>query len=82
MSDSYEDKPPNGGHHYGIEFPDNYYYADAVRINEFGALEWYCVYDDHCQKGLCTADGIVLDFEPDMTLEEFQKLNGNIGAHQ
>ncbi len=73
------DSPPNGGHRYGLNLGyDSYYWADAVRCNEYGLLEWFCVYPNHSRYGRMTERGIILDYKPVMTLEEFRKLPGQL----
>ena len=81
MSDKVDDveSPPNGGHRFGLQLGyDSYYWADAIRLNEYGLIEWYCVYPNHCRHGRNTDHGIILDYTPKMTLEQFRALPGQV----
>lgn len=64
---------PNGGHKYGVHAGyDTYYWADAIRYDKYGCMEWYCVYPDHNRLGRKLENGaILLDYNPDETLEQF-----------
>lgn len=78
-NDSVTEDPPNGGHRFGVELGYNeYYWADAVRINEYGLMEWFCKYPNHDRYCKQTSDGVVMDYTPNITLEEFKKLPGGI----
>ncbi len=72
-----ENGTPNKGHRFGVLFPvDNYYFADAVRTNEAGQIEFFCVHKTHRRYGVATANGLVVDYKPTITLEDFKKLPG------
>jgi hypothetical protein len=71
---------PNKGHKFGVLFPvDNYYFADAVRVNDLGQVEFFCVHKTHSRYGVATANGLVVDYHPSMSLEDFKKLPGQQG---
>jgi hypothetical protein len=75
-----EQGTPNKGHKFGVLFPnDNYYFADAVRTNEAGQTEFYCVHKTHSRYGKITPLGLVVDYHPSMSLEDFKKLPGQQG---
>ena len=68
-----DDGPVNGGHRYGIVIGNSCYMADAYRINEYdGCPEWYCSGIDGNIRGRKMDGWILKDFQPEMTLEEFQ----------
>lgn len=71
---------PNKGHRFGVLFlDDNYYFADAIRTNEAGQIEFYCVHKTHNRYGILTPQGLVVDYNPAITLEDFKKLPGQQG---
>ena len=75
-----EQGTPNKGHKFGVLFPvDNYYFADAVRINESGLIEFYCAHKTHNRYGVATPFGLVVDYNPKISLEDFKKLPGQQG---
>lgn len=69
-------EPLNGGHRYAIQSTsDLYCWADAVRLDPMtGEPQWYCQRDGYCElKTKLPSWGIMVDLEPEMTLEEFRK---------
>jgi hypothetical protein len=78
--EEYEHGTPNKGHRFGVLFPDdNYYFADAVRTNAEGQIEFFCVHKTHSRYGKITQQGLIVDYYPTITLEDFKKLPGQQG---
>ena len=70
-----EEEPRNGGHRYALQSSsDLYSWADAVRLDPMtGEPEWYCDRGDYCElKKKLPGWGILVDMEPEETLEEFR----------
>ena len=81
MCDEVDDigDPPNGGHRFGLSIGcDEYYWADAIRVNEFGNIEWYCQYPNHDRYGRMTQAGSVQDYRPRISLGQFRELSGGV----
>lgn len=69
--------PVNGGHKYAVCKGDVYVYADAVRINEWGLPEWFCIKKDMTiVYGRLTDSAIIYDYKPRITLQEFCAMDG------
>ena len=69
----------NKGHRFGVLFPDNnYYFADALRKNESGEIEFFCIHKTHSRYGISTAHGLIVDYNPVLTLEDFKTLPGQL----
>jgi hypothetical protein len=72
-----ENGTPNKGHRFGILLQlGNYYFADAIRTNEEGRIEFYCEHATHNRLGMTTPGGLLVDYNPSMTLNDFKKLPG------
>jgi hypothetical protein len=68
---------PNKGHRFGILLQlGSYYFADAVRTNEAGQIEFYCEHATNNRLGVTTPSGLLVDYSPVMTLSDFKKLPG------
>jgi len=69
----------NKGHKFGFALPlDSYYFADAIRVNDQGQIEFYCVHPTHCRYGKMVGKGLVIDYSPQLTLEQFKELPGQL----
>ena len=70
---------PNKGHKFGFALPlDSYYFADAIRVNDEGQIEFFCVHPTHCRYGKMIGKGLVIDYSPTMTIDQFKQLSGQL----
>lgn len=71
-----DSQPLNGGHRYAVKSAEGLYcWADAVRVDPVsGNPEWYCKRDGYSEYSRKIAWGILVDFKPEMSLEEFEKV--------
>lgn len=70
-------EPLNGGHRYSIQSGnDAYAWADAYRIDPYsGEVIWICDKGDHVElKTKLPGWGILVDFEPGVSVEEFRNI--------